>query len=154
LLDRIKLGQIEPYRGRFFLFREDPCDKNSIKEKLNHPETICEACAKGGLFLSYIGIVNNYDTKAGYINGRQENNSPEMQTLGQIFSKKQLSLIETAFEGDTYFQNVKLSDKEINRCYLFRGGSCDETDDSLENDLKILTKICNNIIKNNGEFIP
>ncbi len=69
-----------------------------------------------------------------------------------IFTKKQLVLIEVAFEikGTGYFSGDKkhdfLTEKEIERARIFGIGFGDHT--------KRLVAICKNIVKNKGFFIP
>jgi len=161
VLDRIELKQLKPNNGIFCRINKDPLESSySLKEKLQNTKTKCEVCAKGGLFLSYIGIVNEYEVYTDSIHNGENLYSREMKILSKIFKPKQLSLIETAFEGTYYSDwNKKLTKKEITDCINFRGIKReDENRDYLDNNYKtslnILTKICENIIKNNGDFIP
>lgn len=108
----------------------------------------CTVCAKGGLFMSYIGYTNNFTV-------RKLSNSPssqsnleynEMQALSKIFSPKQLSLIETSFERKTFDWNRNLTETEKNKCYSWHRRFFDSS--------KRLVGIMKNIIKNKGIFKP
>ena len=49
VLDRIKLEQFIPFSGVFCNLKNNPLKTLSVQEKLTHPKTKCEVCAKGGL---------------------------------------------------------------------------------------------------------
>lgn len=127
-------------------------ETDSIKDTINNfslPE--CHVCAKGGLFMSYIGRVNNFK----FSEVRNDNNpktSPEMKKLMEIFTKRQLNGIECAFEGKTYtFHHDQYYD-----FYLL----CSQYTLEMEKEHGFLTpkeylkSICKNIIKNKGTFNP
>lgn len=152
VLDRIKLGQFKPKAKQFVGQLKTSVeleDVEQVSEILKSLDTKCEVCAKGGLFMAYVGIVNCYERKT-YTNTigngiGQENNSTEMKMLSKVFSIKQLNLIETAFEKFAYDWNVaELSNEEIYSAISF--GKIHNTQE------KRLKAICNNIIKNEGEF--
>lgn len=138
--------------------------KISIKEVLNVKDnTNCSVCAKGGLFMSYIGRVNEFSFDD--ISNDTELNSPEMIKLQEVFEGKQLDLIETAFEqrfinyGDWGFFNdrIFILEEENPEFYpnsvITRAITYREDNDIIDDD-KALLAICNNIIENKGEFIP
>jgi hypothetical protein len=154
VLDRIELGQIKPKDGVFC----DPLRYDhdlKIKEQLESPKIECEACAKGSLFLAYIGIANNYDGKVQHLNGDEKIDSQPMQALSEIFSKKQLAYIETAFERHYYEWNVELSQKEQDMCVKFNDVVPVPLDFDYDREAeKKMRRICNNIIKNKGTFCP
>ena len=96
---RIKCGQLQPSTGRLYDFEDNDKDSysNNIKDFINTKETICQTCAKGGLFMSYIGRVNSLDFSD--ISRDHKLNGTEMQKLQEIFTARQLDLIELVFEG-------------------------------------------------------
>ena len=115
-----------------------------INKEVINESTYCEACAKGCLFLSFVGIANDY-------NGRVAGNSidtPAHIKLNEIFSAEQLALIEAAFEGTFYLDHPEAYEytSSINTFYhaSFKQESPAE---------QRLIIICKNIIDNDGEFI-
>ncbi len=148
VLDRVKFKQIIPSGGQFCSrFNEDDETKKlpQLSEKLKSTNTTCIVCAKGGLFMAYIGIVNNYEKPKLFCNA-ESIRFPEMEALSEIFSFEQLALIETAFEGTTFGWNVELTGRQELDCYDFNK--------AYTNDNDRLIAICKNIIKNKGTFIP
>ncbi len=146
-LVRIKLNQLKSNKGRMFtnnLFVNTDGD-TSLKSLLNKDKNPlkCSVCAKGGLFMSYVGRVNEcpvYD-----VSDDTGLNSKPMRKLLEIFSAKQLSLIETAFEGDTFSWNKTLSDNYVRKALRFF---------DRYNVKNRLGAICENIIENKGTFKP
>jgi hypothetical protein len=163
VLDRIALKQIIPNGGSFCTINDNNGehydDDIQVSEILKKPKTTCYACAKGGLFLAYIGIVNNYSGDVfgyGYFRDSQELDSEEMKKLSKIFTPKQLSLIETTFEHKSYDWNTPLTTQEEEKCFDFHkkyGYKKGENEFNTYSDkTKVLKAICNNIIKNEGTF--
>lgn len=156
VLDRISLNQFMPVAGSFFNRRGRSFDSSSnIKNELMKRDASCEVCVKGALFLGFIGIVDSYNTIDLNTDG-QRLDSQEMKLLEDVFTKKQLSLIETAFEGATYPWNENLTEKEFGSCYSFylkyyEAGVYESHYASSKSRLKA---ICNNVINNNGTFKP
>ena len=166
VLDRIALKQIIPQGGSFCIINTNDDESHTenggmvqVSELLKETDRKCYACAKGGLFLAYIGIVNNYSADIfdfHHFHDSQELDSEEMKKLSKVFTPKQLSLIETTFEGKKYSCNLQLTEKEWDKCNKFHQKYAYEKDDNIFNDYpdrkKVLKAICNNIIKNNGIF--
>lgn len=101
----------------------------------------CEVCAKGGLFASYIGRVNNFSDDCL---GNDEDNLAHKK-LREIFTLRQLAIIEYAFEGTQYIYSVNIPHDTQNKLedfYIENSGDDDQR----------LIKICENIIKNKGTF--
>lgn len=163
---RIKCKQIQPISGDFIdiseirYFEEDNEDKlpknYGLKDVLSKSKFTCSACAKGSLFLSYVGRVNKVKIK-----NMECSNSVydfEHKKLLQIFSLKQLALIELAFEGyqfldvDKNGDNINIhasiksdiNDWRLQFLKLANGAEYDEN--------KLLLAICQNIIDNDGNF--
>lgn len=158
VIDRIKLKQIAPRNGHFCSIVQSEnwnLGGKSLKGLLESPKTQCTVCAKGGLFLSYIGIVNNYDISDnmyGRFSSAEELKSEEMGMLTKIFTRKQLSLIESCYEGKEYEWNDFVTMQEFDKCLKFRGYDYYENTDAKAK--KLLQRICENIIKNKGTFKP
>lgn len=180
-LARIELGQIEPNGSRFCKLINHKGNEN-IKNKLEITnDVVCQACAKGSLFMSYIGRVNNYNTYRDDIIDNSEHNR-EHSKLFEIFSPEQLTLIEYAFEGTQYIfenkihfdketfekiVNLRLSVAKKNKIILdydvynmtHRIINYFDKDGVVCDDLRfkyskvLLVEICKNIIKNKGTFV-
>lgn len=156
-LDRIDIGQIKPRKSRFLCtvygghFNNSSIADNSVKDVINNNNDFeCRACAKGSLFLSYVGRVNKVNF--GDIRDDNEVYDADHQKLLEIFSLRQLALIEYFFEGRQYI-HVDEDGKDI---HFSREDDINVTAlrNRLENDGRsILYYICNNIIKNEGTFI-
>jgi len=153
---RIHAEQIKPCQNKFFdnlgdFKADDDSEPKSIKETINNSENVptCQVCAKGGLFLSIIGRVNNFNFDN--IWGDNDIDSDEHAELLTYFSARQLAYIEFAFEGqqhldyDTDDEPIDFTDEESNKAEDFSDsfGTADEK----------LIAICENIINNNGEFV-
>jgi hypothetical protein len=133
---------------------------------------VCEVCALGGLFLSYVNLYNDVnaplayslpDTRQGERAESGENMtamSPEgglgsvarHPKLVELFGTPQLGLIETAFERvghtyDVYIHNHNDEFTELARRALNFGRS-------YVTDHGRMLAIMRNIIKNHGVFIP
>lgn len=147
-IERIKLGQLRSQR-RVTVSIHDDGEKDSLKELLNTEIVRCDVCAKGGLFLAYVGRVNEFRTDD--IDNRSSLNSKEMEKLLEIFDPLQLNGIEAAFE-------------RVNVCHEFSEGS-EEDNEFIKacsrytlfedwNMEQVMFSICRNIIKHDGEFNP
>jgi len=145
-IQRIKFRQLLPEHVGFAWIKNFPEKKGkSIKAILGKSEEpVCEVCAKGGLFMSYIGRVN----ETTFEDTVMHNDADAIGTkrLLEIFSLKQLASIEFAYEG---FQGtgqgvVSFSWREESRALNFEK----RYKDSKER----LIAICENIIRNKGTF--
>ncbi len=122
----------------------------------------CSVCALGACFLSFVSLHNDYtfERSSSCINQiRPLNGFTIYSKLASVFSKLQLSMIESAFEGGK--KTYQLTKEEVN-----------EFDCSLENSVNyyklnmdtsvfgrlnrtsLLQKIMQNIIDNDGVFDP
>jgi hypothetical protein len=154
-------------------FDSDAQLKQAIPESNN-----CQVCAKGALFASCV-LKNNHFT-VGQANSMEgsDGNDKIFNHLKGIFSKKQLDLIECAFEKEPIFHlpnyllpNFDVNDKE-GESYNSRG-NYDKIDDYMEyeklhpdaklamefgdrfeDDKTRLLAILTNILANKGTFIP
>lgn len=171
---RIKAKQIVANCGLFIEnVREIREIDDSLKTILNNPTQVvkCKTCAKGSLFMSYIGRTNDF--KSWRISGFNSIKSDEHIKLLEIFTEKELSYIELAYEGSQYLK-VNLNEKPIRftkteitkarKFYIKHGGQFygKPTNDTFgtdsnrwnpEENEKRLLAICKNIIRNKGEFI-
>lgn len=192
-LSRIRIGQIAPVTGSFceveygnFAKKEDNEEdyeeiyaKTSIKDILNTTAdntVVCESCAKGSLLMTYLGRVNDFTfNDLEHASGNRQTDESHEKLL-QIFSKEQLTLIETFFEGtqcifhdvnlrrdeiDAYRneifnrpENVKVSEwpeyaKDVDIDYTY---DCSDYNDEIEGKI-LMIEICKNIILNKGTFV-
>lgn len=151
-LDRIRLAQIQPKFGSFCSLKVRRPEFTSLKAVLDTEEQqVCSSCAKGSLFMSYLGRVNQFTfNDLLYNSGNSAYDDSHLKLL-EIFTKKQLSLIEFFFEGEQYIYKTFKFDKDIIEAYRERiiGGFDHRT---LEGANLMLTELCNNIIKNKGSF--
>lgn len=156
-LDRIKLGQIEPaFSTMCKIYNDLETSQHSIKDYINtKKELICSACAKGSLFMSYIGRTNkltfNEVESDNHIDGT------EHSKLLKIFSAKQLSLIEFVFEGRQHLNFDKKGkrinlDKYYSKMRDFRFDNGTKKDYFGFDSNLLIVAICKNIIKNKGTF--
>lgn len=165
VIDRIELGQISASTGKFCQINTlEKERKMSIKTFFESPDSHCEACAKGGLFISFIGIVNTFTidelskSRCGWNSGLligHQMSSNEMEVLSKIFEPKQLAMIETAFEGVSFSHNSSVlsrphNSSELNKCIDYKNKKCRR----LSSNEEVLIAIMKNIIKNNGTFKP
>jgi hypothetical protein len=178
-LIRIHAQQIIPYCGMFLNNSSDLRHiAQPIQSQLNTPEVgiHCEACAKGSLFLSYIGRVNQFNP-SDLENGNHISD-PQHQKLLEVFTEQELAYIEFAFEGEQYIkapekdygigeepiiftEEEKIKAKQF---YVDYGGEhwgdprfdtfsiADNEGSESETESRLIA-ICLNIIKNKGEFI-
>lgn len=162
---RIQLGQLEVESGYFgiipniYTFGE--CDIKTVinNNVVNDTKMLpCSGCAKGSLFFGYVGRVNNF--KVNNFSGRNYENNSEHEKLLEIFSLKQLAMIEFAFEGLQYISGVELGNEDDIRAFFTKhGGVYDEDGDTNDEATKETATtrfiaICENIIKNKGTFKP
>jgi hypothetical protein len=150
---RIASKQIRPTKQKFFWnldVLKDNHNDDSIKTVINSEEApSCEVCAKGGLFLSVVGRVNQL--KFSDINNSNELCSTSHEKLLEFFTAKQLAYIEYCFEGRQHLEydeeknEINFSMGERNNAYNFYS--------SFEYSEERLISICENIIKNKGEFV-
>ena len=108
----------------------------------------CEICALGGMFYSYVKRHNNYEVDNGGIHNLTANS---MRNAINMFSNKQLQLIESAYEQSDFVSSMEYADSTIIRAIDYR-----EKNDLKfrENHTKALIHIMKNIIANKGTFKP
>jgi hypothetical protein len=173
------LAQIEdnryiPNTGAYVNFKEEIPFIGDIKSNFNKlPQ--CNVCALGSMLLSCTNLGNVLTTDI-IMNDRighyelQDDGVKEL--FSSIFSDKQLLMIETSFEGYSDWESYTISyikDWFKNDFYYSEASdryadderlSFEETLDcqalflKYDSDQKRLEAICNNIIRNNGIFIP
>lgn len=133
-------------------------DSDSLRAVTLNKDTTCKCCALGGLFLSCT-LFNNKVTVGdvtegdyGYLDDVIRNGEKFSNGLNTIFSENQLKLIENAFEQgggafDPAYENF--SDK-----YNALTSEAIRFGKRFSSDKNRLIAIMNNIIKNNGTFVP
>lgn len=134
-IDRIKCNLLTANTGSFIVYNGSNVNQTRVNA------TTCEVCAKGGLLASYIGRVNNFNDECL---GNDEDNEAHKKLL-EVFTLRQLAIIEYAFEGTQYIYSISIPhdmQKKLEDFY----------DENYEDDDQRLIKICENIIKNKGTF--
>lgn len=151
VLAQIKCGQYRIKRGCWAEFDEveSPSEMDtSLDQRMLTVGIVikpppCSACAIGGAFVSAIRLFNDGEAK---VSNEKEG---AFEKLEQFFTKKQLVMIENAFEkGDGGCQSDQslLKTKEIEDSLNF-GRRYTDSPSRAE-------AIFKNIIKNNGQFVP
>ncbi len=147
---RIKQEQLIVETGRVITYNADWVNNESIMTEINDDscDFECTVCAKGALFMSYVGRVNDFNFVQ--IEDDTYHSTREIKKLLEIFTDKQLILIETYFEGRQVVKEYK------GNCFYFDD---DVIDYAYNFELKTksdtrLIMICENIIENNGTFKP
>lgn len=154
-IKRIRFEQIIPDKG--VLIDRGTCSlEGSISETVNYNEDFyCDGCAKGGLFISYIGRVNDFNFQEIGNYGHEHDSNP-MQKLLEIFSEDQLSLIEAAFEDGqviNYYANGNKIDVGIGfDTHTLMMERAEDFSHGFEYAEYRLIAICENIIENKGTF--
>ena len=141
-----------------YLFTQNyiPNEDKEFAEFIESEKT-CQACALGTLFVSMAEKFDNVSCIAVY-DRYKIFSSGDFQifslTLGFIeeylykfFDRKQMAMIEAAFEGTWYVKGVQ-KDADLHRASLFN------TRCGTHNAEFTLRRILWNIIDNNGTFIP
>ena len=152
VLLRIELRNINMKRGNFLSKRSLPLEKGSFKDMLNYyKRPVCDVCAKGALFCSIIGRVNNLtiDELLSMDIMVSSFSDPAHQELKKYFSEEQIDLIEIALEGSSFLNIADYDD--YGKAIDFHHNHFVESDSSAEYNM---IAICNNIIENNGTFKP
>lgn len=173
-LARIECNQFKVARGQVIDTGKDLRIADSVKTFINtNTKFTCSACAKGSLFLSFIGRTNQF--QGHEFEGINSLRSIEHKKLLEIFTIKQLSLIETAFEGvqylvdDNNFKRITFNQTTKENLYKFwenlgiklnerfknlKGSSVFQGNIKNIDFNNLLAKICENIIENKGTFKP
>lgn len=135
---------------------------DSFQQIVNSKGASCQVCGKGAMLCAYIGRVNKFslgDTNKwdnGYYRDKQNQedtyDDKVHPKLEEIFTIQQIDLIETAFEGGSYLNSLDLALEE--KAIDFYDKYSNRDGDGVINTDYLLRKICKNIIKNNGAFIP
>ena len=152
VIERIKLANLVASTGKIVDLVEHKLEGSySLKDFINSPVS-CSVCAKGGLFMSYVGRVNKFSEK-DFSYDLNTHHCNEMTKLLELFTEEQLVKIEYAFEGGQYVwkdkqgNDIDLTEEETDKLDEFY-------DENKKDDNARLIKICENIIKNKGEFVP
>jgi hypothetical protein len=174
VLAQIAANKYVPNTGAYVKFEEDISFKGDIKSNFDKlPQ--CQVCALGSMLLSCTNLGNVLTTDIISNDGighweLQDDGVKEL--FSSIFSDKQLLMIETSFEGYSYWENYTVSDikkhSKLGFDYIEYSDryaddetlsfeetlSCQKLFLKYHSDQERLEAICNNIIKNNGVFIP
>ena len=184
VIDSIQADLLKPQEGVYVSAYTKTCNiekGKSLQDSLLPNIETCECCAKGALFMTKILSFNHYKANSGYeLDSEYEEtlkiDGPEtMKGLNDCFSKKQLDLIENAFECDRMnadfgnrgiFYYPWLGRKEMGYEPIYaRAGAMylnyDNWSKQMRDDLQTygteasakLLEICRNIITHKGTFV-
>jgi hypothetical protein len=157
-LKHIKSGFLRPTRGVVVrignLLTSDQVEnlennENQLKPILKKAlkEKSCEVCQRGGLLLSLVMRDNSFKVCQLESSGLSTEDNNTNTRLQDVFSEKQLAMMETAFEKQ--YNDRLLGFDLYNKCVRFSEGTGFEFD-SEERSIAILK----NAIKNGGIFKP
>lgn len=130
--------------------KEIPQGNNNLQKLLPDIES-CKICALGGMFLAHVKLWNkfSFNTDEFGLAPYFSRDDFDYKTLLKVFSEKQLSLIDSAFEEANMGDFEFVTDKEVEELYsAIKFGS------KYKNPKRRLTAIMNNILTNKGTFIP
>lgn len=118
----------------------------------------CECCALGAMFMSCTlynnkTTVEDFDEEVGWRFDDLVMEGGFKNGLTKFFSKDQLQLIESAFEGNMGAFVLDEED-EYSGTGIAPGEKTKVWMDELRDDKKRLVRIMENIIKNKGKFVP
>jgi len=106
VINRVRSGSLVPNRGSVLCGDTEKIFANmvsnkSCKETINN--NVCKVCAKGSIFLSWVGTNNKYTTKQVLdFNYDLEYEGSCPIEIKNIFGKKLLNAIEIAFELEVF----------------------------------------------------
>lgn len=128
------------YPGLDYDCNSEPVSSDQFQEATLHDQTVCQCCGIGGCLLSMVRLGNSVS-----LEDADEVDDQDFITdqLSKIMSRRQIGMIEAAFEKDGY---ADLSDTINNRCVSFG--------QQFKSPSERLIGIMKNIIANKGEFIP
>jgi hypothetical protein len=153
VLLRLKNGKIFPGH-RYFESRYCYSEKDTEIQKLIEEDAYCEVCALGSMFVCEIAKNNNFKTT-------DLNITNFAKRLQEILTPEQIILIEIAYEStnDSFLLNDTISEY-IEICYENYMNIQEKIRKakiygySIKDDKERMMAIMNNIIENDGEFIP
>ncbi len=156
VLHSIQIGMYSPQKGVYIsrsYFRENFVNDVQLQDVLlNEVVKDCMVCALGSCFLSIVKFTNNLTvgetSKTDFTSASNYRGIRGRSDLEKYFGKRQLGLIESAFEcSPSYAVNEGVNRDQAYAAAFEFGENC-------SNSTEKLIAIMNNIIKNNGEFVP
>jgi len=164
VIEHVNVKNIKASRGAYFEGGEYPEIGETKKSKVSLQEVLpkmesCSVCALGGMFYSSIAINNKFkadvmDKRDGEIDTEVDGDDVRIK-LGKFFSKHQMALIESAFEGEDYSYENDVEDMSGAKELELEVATEFCRKDGLKMDSKkAIIKIMNNIIENEGKFKP
>lgn len=173
VLTQIKAKRYKPRVGTYMHIASGYKFVGNIKENFNKIEE-CQVCALGSMLMSstHLGnILTTKDIKPCLDRDDLRRSEKVTELFSSIFTNKQLLLIETAFEGYSFFYDINktLIKKLYQKVFRYHESSDRYADEILTFDEtlacemfhrkypaaeKRLNAMCRNIVRNNGVFIP
>ncbi len=150
---QILMDKYQPNTGHYVILKKDhyylkhEFDWDTIKHQeardvMKEDGITCSVCAKGALLCSLISYKDNASVNSIYNTSYGETRD----RLKDYFSVAQIDLIELAFEGFMPNTNYEISTKTFKAARKFY--------ETLSPSKERLLKILDNIVDNNGTFIP
>lgn len=115
-------------------------------------DVTCDVCAKGVLLLSHIARFDNFSI--GYCGRSSVGNGFIFSRIGSIFKTDQLDMIESAFEGSVIEDSSGSLLSEMGHIANEKGRLCIAFGEQYDDNTERLLAILQNIIDNDGEFVP
>lgn len=152
VIKQLVANKITAQTGSYFELRSD---ENIVNEDLSFAISkakSCNVCALGALFSACVLKSNHFKLNSADIFADNKMvdiwRTPVTEYLKPYFSKHQLAMIEIAFEKYAGGINIKIvkNVKTIKKCTDFGNQFLDDEDR--------MTAIMQNIIDNNGKFVP
>jgi hypothetical protein len=151
ILDLLAAQAIHPEKGAYVdldaraILKPEEQLREAFEEELQ--QYGCRVCAIGATFVAAVRRFNDVTAERFVADGLTGLAARPhiIDYMLRIFDRLQLDMIEAAFEG-VEFAPMRLSEDAYSRCYLFFN--------QYEHDIDCFRAIMQNIIANNGEFIP
>lgn len=144
VLLQLSESRVKASSGVWFSVYDGLTVGKQLQEELTKVD--CIVCALGGLFVGCVNLFNDFTVSRHLKKFGSLDRDDLLVKVGKLFSKKQIDLIEVAFERHAYGWNHNLSKKETERALSFNYNNVNADDR--------MRAIMNNIIKNNGQFVP
>lgn len=161
VIDQLDAKKYFAITGRYFSIENENYDVltyDSPLQPLIKKVKECQVCAMGAIFASKVNLYN--ECTLNDIGMYRSNKSLDVVNINhlkliknveEIFSERQLRMIEIAFEGRDFDRNHTVSNKDILKSLSFYK---EQVIKHNFNPYLIMRAIMSNIITNKGEFRP
>ena len=162
VLKQIKLNKVCPAVGRYFeVTRINPVKEGESLQKVMKSKTFptCDVCMIGAAFYSSVSKYNQYKLSEDDLSGWGD--STHLSSIGEdamrpflrkFFTRRQLTLIESAFEKSDMFAGD--NGEIVTDSFMELIEKAVEFGEEYNDSSTRMKAIANNIIKNGGTFRP